>query len=301
MESKIPFSCRTIKSKWVQNDFPNTARTALIHLLYDLVDQQYVNGWIDIDKELRRIAREQPRSYDRQLVISEDEARISAENILESLDWAKIFDFCERLYSPLASDVRSWDGHYNDWEINTSIEEVRKYINTEVQRLFFEENLSYSFIEGEVRQRGRSHTKTQILKAEPTLGDPRLNNARVHYAKALAYFEHSSKPDFENAVKEAVCAVEAAARQLFPQTDGKTLGEIIKRIKGTQAGQLPKPLADTIIGLYAYRNSGDGVSHGGSDGGKVTRFIAEYALALAASQIILLHEVAAITEAEVPF
>lgn len=38
-----------------------------------------------------------------------------------------------------------------------------------------------------------------------------------------------------------------------------------------------------------------------NDGGKATQAIAEYSLALAASQIILLHEVASEAEADVPF
>lgn len=301
MAVKPPFSRRSIGSQWVQDDFPNTARNALNHLLHDLVDREYIDGWIDIDKEARRIAREKPLIYDRQVVASIKEARISTENIVQSLSWEKVFDFCERLYSHLASDVRFWDGYANDWEVRTTREEVQNYLTDELQRIFLEENLSYSFIQGEVRRRGRSHTKKQISKAEPTLGDPRLDSARKHYAKALAYFEHPSKPDFENSVKEAVCAVEAAARHLFPQTKAKTLGKVINRIKGTEEGQLPKPLADTITGLYAYRNAGDGVSHGGADGGKATRHIAEYALSIAASQIILLHEVASVAEADVPF
>lgn len=165
----IPFSCRTIRSNWVQNDFPITARTALSHLLYDLIDLNYVNGWIDIDKELRRIAREQPIAYDRQLAKSEDDARISAVNSLELLDWAKIFDFCERLYTQLAINVGSWNEEYDQWEIDTPKEDVQNYINTELQRMFIEENLSYTIVDGEVRQRGRGHTKAQISKAEPNV------------------------------------------------------------------------------------------------------------------------------------
>ncbi len=301
MNAKPPFSRRIIGSQWVQDDFPSTARTALNHLLHDLIDREYIKGWIDIDKEVRRIAREQPLIYNREKVVSINEARVSAENILQILSWEKVFDVCERLYSHLASDIRFWDGYANDWEIKTPREEVQCYIAKELQRIFLEENLSYLFTEGEVRRRGRSHTKNAIAKAEPTLGDPRLDSARKHYAKALAYFEHPTKPDFENTVKEAVCAVEAAARNLFPQTKAKTLGEVINNIKGTQEGQLPKPLADTISGLYAYRNAGDGVSHGGADGGKATKHIAEYTLSIAASQIILLHEVASEAEGDVPF
>lgn len=301
MPVKPPFSRRTLGSQWIQDDFPVTARIGLSFLLHDLIDKGYIEGWIEIDKEIRRIARKNPKIYDRQKVASIEDAHVSIETILNTLSWEKVFDFCERLYSHIATDVKIWDNYSNDWEITIPREEVQQYISDELQRIFLEEHLAFSFEQGEIERRGRSHTRKQISKAEPTLGDPRLNDARKHFRKALVYFEHPSKPDFENSVKEAVCAVEAAARQLFPQTKGKTLGEVIKKIKGTQDGQLPKPLADTITGLYGFRNGGDGVSHGGTDGGKATRYIAEYALSIAASQIILLHEVASVAEADIPF
>jgi hypothetical protein len=302
MAVKPPFSRHVVGAQaWVQNDFPESARTALLHLLHDLVDRKYVDDWIDIDKEARRIAREAPQEYNRDEPQSSRDARISTEKILRALPWPKMFDFCERLQSHLASTVRQWDGYNHDWDVLTDRGEVQRYIAEELQRIFLEEHLGYSFVQDEVQRRGRNHTRQQIAKAEPTLGDPRLNSARAHFAKALQYFDHPSKPDYENSVKEAVCAVEAAARHLFPHINGKTLGEVINRIRGAGEGEMPKPIADTLTGLYAYRNAGDGVGHGGSDGGKATQAIAEYALAVVASQIILLHEIASVAKANAPF
>ena len=140
-----------------------------------------------------------------------------------------------------------------------------------------------------------------MAKAEPTLGDPRLKEARKHYAKAVRYFDHPSEPDFENTVKEAVCAVEAAAKHLFPQVKGATLDKVVKGIQGSQEGELPKPLANTFTGAYGYRGAGDGVSHGGADAGQATAAIAEYVLAITAAQVILLHSLASMTEVDVPF
>ncbi len=298
MSVKPPFSRRIVSSQWVQDDFPDSARMALLHLLHDLVDCRYVNGWIEIDREIRRINREAPQIYDHQKVDSVQNARLSAEQLLRTLEWQKIFDFCERLQSHLAASIDDWNGHV---EIDRG--EVQLYIADELQRIFLEENLAFTFDheQGEVQRRGRGHTAQQISKAEPTFGDPRLNSAREHFRKATQYFNNRARPDYENTVKEAVCSVEAAARTLFPHVNAKTLGEVIKQIQGSGDGQLPKPLADSITGLYAYRNAGDGVSHGGADGGKATPAIAEYAMAVAASQIILLHEIASLPKADVPF
>lgn len=299
---KVPFSQRTGGPRaWIEDDWPETARMGLLNVLHDLVEKGYVDGWSSLDKELRRIARQSYAHYDPNKAESASIAYRSAEAILATLQWPRVFDFCERLYSHIACSRTEWDGYANHEVEVVSREEAQRFIGAELQLLFLEENLAYSFADGEVRRRGRNHTRDLMAKAEPTMGDPRLKEARGHYAKALRYFEHPSNPDFENAVKEAVCAVEAAARRLFPQARGKTLGEIIKQIQGADKGKLPKPLATTITGLYAYRNSGDGVSHGGSDGGQATQAVAEYVLGVAAAQVILLHEVACAAEIQIPF
>ena len=79
------------------------------------------------------------------------------------------------------------------------------------------------------------------------LGEPRLLKALNHFNKALKYFRDVSNPDFENVVKEAVCAVEATARALFP-SEGSTLGDVVKSITGSGKGQLPKPIAKRLRG-----------------------------------------------------
>ena len=101
-------------------------------------------------------------------------------------------------------------------------------------------------------------------------------------------------------MKEAVCAVEALARVLFPN-GGSTLGEVVKSIAGNESGQIPKTIAETFDGLYGFRGSGEGVGHGGSEGGAATKELAEYALAVAASQIIFLVDFAKSLEEDVPF
>jgi hypothetical protein len=63
---------------------------------------------------------------------------------------------------------------------------------------------------------------------------------------------------------------------------------------------LPKTIGQTFSGLYAFRNGGEGVSHGATSGGTVTVELAEYVLAVAASQIILLADLMG-TDEEPPF
>jgi hypothetical protein len=287
-----PFSARNRGAHaQIDNDCPETTRIGLLHLIYRLVQRDYVD-WSDVVSELQRIARNRPDSslYN----------PAGAERLLLELRWEKVFDFCERLYSYLAKDVTRYEREIEQTVVDVTRSEVQEYIAREIAQLFLEEHLAFEFSDGFVRRRGRRQTAEQVSRAELVLGDPRLSKALTHFNKALRYFRNVSQPDPENAVKEAVCAVEAAARVLFPGT-GATLGDVVKSITGSGSGQLPKTIANTFHGLYGFRSGGDGVGHGGAAGGPVTKELAEYSLALAASQIVLLVDLALTLEPDIPF
>lgn len=285
----------------IEQDFPATARAALLHLLYDLVEHEYVGGWIDLARELQRIERSRPVSYDTTSSDDRRSAQATAEESVLTMPWQKVYDFCERLHSFLAREVGRWNSFIEEYEIITPKGEVQDYIANEIKRLFLEESLAVEFNDGLVQRRGRRHTTAQVSRAELVLGDRRFESARKHYNKALHYFRSVANPDPENVVKEAVCAVEAVARVLFGTVKAKTLGVVIQTITGDGSGKLPKSIAQTFHGVYGFRSAGDGVGHGGTTGGQATREIAEYILALSASQIILLVDLANAQDNDIPF
>lgn len=293
MTEKIlpPFSARNRGAHaQIDNECPDTTRIGLLHLLSALVSNDYVEGWYGVIGELQRIARVTPERSD---------SIHDAQQLLLTLPWEKVFDFCERLYGHLTKDVYVLDRFADEPELIKSRREVQEYTANELRRLFLEEHLAFEFSDGLVRRRGRRNTADQVSRAELVLGDPRLSKALTHFNKALRYFRNVSQPDPENAVKEAVCAVEAAGKALFPGP--ATLGEVIKSITGGDLGQLPKTIANTFHGLYGFRSGGDGVGHGGAAGGPVTKELAEYSLAMAASQIVLLVDLARTLEPDIPF
>ena len=287
---QTPFSVRNRREKdWIEEDFPVSARTGLLHLLNDAVDNYHLSGWPIVAKELRRIARVAPRNYNSAYVPDIKEARIDTEGYVKQLDWERLYDFCERLYSHLAQDTTYEE---NGEGVVITKAHSQSFFAEEMQRLFEEENLGYEFRDGLVQRRGRRHTINQINKAEKALADLRLQAARKHFSKALRYFRDREKPDPENAVKEAVCAVEAAAKELFPEANAATLGDFVKWATGSERCLLPKTIGQTFSGSYAFRNGGEGVSHGATSGGVVTAELSEYVLGVAASQIILLADLA---------
>jgi len=298
---QIPFSARNRgQHRQIDNDFPSSARTGLLHLVLNLKEQEYIAGWPAVARELQRIARMPPVVYNSSSGSDLRQAKIDAEGALDALRWDKVFDFCKRLYSHLACETYHYDND-GDRQVRTAKSEVQSYIAHELQRLFLEEGLAYEFSDGLVRRRGRKHTVDVTTRAQVVLGDPRLSSARKHYDKALQFFRHPSKPDYENAVKEAVCAVEAAGKALFPAAKSATLGDLAKWFTTTKDVSVPKALAQTITAMYAYRSGGDGIGHGGATGGAATAEAAEYALAVCASQVIYLVDVSNAQEEDLPF
>lgn len=296
--SDAPFSARNRgQHKQIDNAFPDTARTGLLHLLYDLVDRGYVSGWPALAREIQRIGRYSPVEYSSSTA-GDKQAKSDAESGLPGLSWERTYDFCERLYAHLPRDAGHWEG--DDYRITTPKSDVQAYIAKELQRIFLEEGLAFEFSEGLVRRRGRKHTVDQTTRAQVVLGDARLVSARKHYEKALQFFRQPAKPDYENCVKEAVCAVEAAGKALFPAAKAATLGDLVKWFQTTKDYAVPKALIKTIEGLYAYRSGGDGIGHGGAAGGAATAEVAEYVLSVSASQIIYLVDIESASD-DIPF
>lgn len=290
--TKPPFSARNRGAhRHIDSDFPSSARNGLLHTLVELIEKEYVKSWGAVARELRRIDRQAPVSYNESSASGQRQAEIDAKTILNEMSWDKVYDFCERLHNHLACATGyNWNDEFHE---KTSKEEVKNFIAEEIQRLFEEESLAFDFGQGLVQRRGRKHTTEITTRAQVVLGDPRLSNARRHYDKAMAFFRNPNSPDFENAVKEAVCSVEAAGKTLFPSARAATLGDLAKWFSSTKDVAVPKALAQTITGIYAYRSGGDGIGHGGSAGGIATAEVTEYVLAVCASQIIYFVDISA--------
>lgn len=296
-----PFSARVRgQHRQIDADFPPSARSGLLHLLFDLVERRYVPNWIVVARELHRIGRLPLVAYDTSSVSSLNRARADVEAAPETLAWAKVYDFCERLYGHLPEEI-GYEDQYGNYTVEIARSDMQTYIGTELQRLFIEEDLAYEFIEAAVRRRGRKHTVELVARSQVVLGDVRLLNARKHFDKALRFFRHPTRPDYENAVKEAVCAVEAAGKTLFPMAKASTLGDLVRWLGSTTEVSVPKAICQTLTGVYAFRSGGDGVGHGGANGGKATADVCEYLLAVCASQIIYLVGLANSMEVDVPF
>src|SRR4051794_33579674 len=128
---QAPFSARIRgQHRQIDADFPSSARNGLLHLLYDLVEKEYVGGWIAVVRELQRLGRLTPTEYNSSSVPSVRQAKSDAEAALADLAWQKTYDFCERLHYHLAGEV----GYHDNFEyhVTTSKSDVQAYIGDEL-------------------------------------------------------------------------------------------------------------------------------------------------------------------------
>jgi len=76
-----PFSARNRGAQaQIDNDCPETTRIGLLHLLYRLVELEYVEGWQEVSRELQRIARVAPGFENTPSLVNSPGCRIVALN-----------------------------------------------------------------------------------------------------------------------------------------------------------------------------------------------------------------------------
>lgn len=103
--------------------------------------------------------------------------------------------------------------------------------------------------------------RPRIERAADLLDVGRYPGAAHHLSRAREFI-HAANPDFSNAAKEAVNAVESVCKTILNAPDA-TLGDCIKRLRRDKV--VPGEVARILESLYAYRNSTPGVGHGGLD------------------------------------
>src|SRR5690606_19554880 len=123
---------------------------------------------------------------------------------------------------------------------------------------------------GQFERRGRAQTQKSIKKMGSVLADSNLNEARKHYNKAIKFFNQTPEPDYHNCVKEALCAFECAVEICTGKSASSNFTQTMKELEGIAKDKIPTPIAQSMNKIYAYRGSGQGISHSAPNGYRVT-------------------------------
>ena len=275
----------------IDSDFPESARIGLWYVLSRAVELNRTEGWVQIANELLRLHRLKK-------AFAEDEAADLTYSVIHQLEWKRVYIFCERVYEKLLTPQYSYD--YNDnQEIEYELDQVRRDYEADINQLLGEEIIVYRMKNGEFYRPGRFHSQKIASKASVVLQDPRLRDARQHFNKARQFFEKAPEPDFPNAIKEAVSAMEAATKHLFSVRQ-KDFEKVIRSIKDASGEAIPPTIIYGLLAPYRFRGAGHAVAHGGATGGSATAAVAEWTLTVVAASIIYLRDIAQSHEAEPP-
>lgn len=157
--------------------------------------------------------------------------------ICEKCEWYKVYDFVEYHISH--------DGDY------------RKFID-EYNKIFEDEKTGYHII-------GKMVTPITNGMEIDTIENSLVNSPEhvtPSIEKAIRLFSDRENPDYNNAIKEAITAVEALCCTMV---EGKedTLGKAINKM-AEQGIVLHEALSDAIKKLYKYTCNEDGKRHGGT-------------------------------------
>ena len=295
----IPFEQRFGLSSPViiTNDFPKSARIGLNYIIDDLLEKNFLHKEYDYNFRYQYINHEIGRLC-RDINIVSDAL---IHPLLYQMEWVKVYELIERLYFKLES-VNKYDINGNfEYEI-TSIGEVQDYFIKEIKNLIIEEKLGYDFNQGIFMRKGYIQTTKSVNKVMSVLTDPKLTKTRTHYMKAIEYFYNMKNLDYENTIKESVCALEASLIALYSPKIAKNFDAAIRNLEGDDIKQAPAPIIESIIKIYGYRNSGSGVAHATDKGLKVSAKEAELVIALTASYITYFYSLFNNNEEEeIPF
>lgn len=269
----------------IANGFPDTAKTGLWYILKRFVTEEKVrhrdekNPWDLIILEMLRTIRTEavPAEPDAFPNLPEEDCHDS----LKAMSWTQVYIFCERFYAHILNDAGYLDRD-GDWIVRIPVSTARDEFTDEINNLLGEENLSFVFENGEFRRAGRPQTQKNISRMNAVLVEPRLERVLKHFQKAYAFFS-AKAPDNENALKEAVTAVEAAIEIVSGNKVSKDFAKEV--LKLSEAG-IPATIVQVLVKLHACRGSASGAAHANVTGGfKVGSLEAELMLSLSAAVI----------------
>ena len=178
------------------------------------------------------------------------------------LIWVGFFrrpsDTCPLSDQKSKKSLRDWVFACEWYELFNFLEYLYRYVKFNIDTLNYilEQELSaYRFIDSKFIP---ITDEVEIRAIESALSGGAPEGARAHLKAALAHFARRPHPDLRNSVKEAISAVESAAR-IASGKDKATLGDALKAID--PSSNLHPAFKEAMNKLYGYASDEDGIRH----------------------------------------
>jgi len=162
--------------------------------------------------------------------------------LLVTSSWYDVYDFIEFHISFLENEKR--------------VQRIQQY-----NMLLEEEKSGYRVVNAEIAPiTNRSEIET-IEQASNT----EFLSVNEHMQKALSLYADIKNPDYENSIKDSICAVESMCCIITGMIGkGATLGAAIKKLKDNGVHIHPA-MENAFSSLYGYTSDENGIRHGGID------------------------------------
>lgn len=186
---------------------------------------------------------------------------------IERCDWWAFFDIAELLFGTAASR----------WSVADA-----DNLGKKLDATFSVEGMVWKVEGCSVSRRFAEQASEALEKAQSVLANPKYQGPSGQFTKAISLLSQRPNADTENAVKDAVGAIEAVAN-IATGTTGILLSTLLNKepFVSTVHGALREMLGK----LYAYRGAADGVAHGQVGPSSVSIADAEFVLTTSAAAI----------------
>jgi len=183
-----------------------------------------------------------PYEFPENRIYKTNNAKALQKYVLGTPEWYIIFDFIERYLATVKADT---------------VSEMTAIFN----HILEDEVSAYRVVDKIIVPITNSAEIETIMSAAET----QYQSVNTHIKKALTLFADRKNPDYENAIKESISAVEAMCCIITGQSGPQaTLGKTIKKLKECGV-YIHSAMENAFSSLYGYTSDEDGIRHGGID------------------------------------
>jgi len=161
---------------------------------------------------------------------------------VQAMRWHQVYDLLEEFAERITDFSR---------RSLVTPEQFRAFAN----RVLADENAGYRFVAGRLTE---VTSPTEIAEIETALAKAErhaLRGVEVHLQQALSLLGQRPEPDYRNSIKEAISAVESAAKLIAGEKKG-TLDDALDRLP------LHGAFKSALIKLYGFTSDSSGIRHG---------------------------------------
>ncbi|MCV9938633.1 hypothetical protein OIU35_19985 [Boseaceae bacterium BT-24-1] len=172
--------------------------------------------------------------------------------------WFQLYDLIEFMYE---------NGYSDEYDQDAKIERFSGLVNQFLEQ----EKSAFRLVAGHVTELTGDSEINEIEEAAASKG--KFSGVSLHIKSAVGLYSDRKNPDYRNSVKEAICAVEAAARTIC-QDDKATLGAAVKAIDKSHT--MHPALKEGLLKIYGYSSDEGGIRHALTDQSKVDHADAKF-------------------------